>query len=77
MCVSHLSEMIHSISSKTKPNISWMIREVLVMVNVKIFPLPTISRMSDLFIRLSLEMSKQELSIPRIGGHTLQAVNQR
>jgi hypothetical protein len=40
-------------------------------------PLPTISKMSDLFIHLSLDMQKQELSFPSIGEHTLQAVNDR
>jgi hypothetical protein len=41
------------------------------------FPLPTISRMSNLSIPLSLDIPKQELSIPRIGEHTLQVVNDR
>jgi hypothetical protein len=75
--VLHLSERIHSIGGKTKPNIPWIIGEVLLMVKVEMFPLPTISRMPDLSIRLSLDMPKQELSIPRIGEHTLQAVNHR
>jgi hypothetical protein len=39
------------------------------------FPLPTISRMSDLFVPLSLDMTKQELSFPSIREHTLQTVN--
>jgi hypothetical protein len=77
MCVPHLSEMIHSISAKTKHNIPWIIREVLLMAKVKMFPLPTISRMSDLSIPLLLDMPKQESSISRIGEHTLQAVNDR
>jgi hypothetical protein len=75
--VPHLSKMVHSISVKTKPNISWIIREVLLMVKVEIFPLPTISRMSDLSIHLSMDMPKQELNIPRIGEHMLQVVNDR
>jgi hypothetical protein len=41
------------------------------------FPLPTIRRMSDLSIRLLPHMPKQELSIPRIGDRTLQAVDHR
>jgi hypothetical protein len=64
--VPHLSERIHSIGANTKTNIPWIIREVLLMAQVKMFPLPTISRMSDISIPLSLDMPKQELSIPRI-----------
>jgi hypothetical protein len=41
------------------------------------FPLPTISRMSNLSIPLSLDMPKQELSFPRIREHTLHTVNDR
>jgi hypothetical protein len=41
------------------------------------FPVPTISRILDLSIPLSLDMPKQELSFPSIGEHTLQAVNDR
>jgi hypothetical protein len=77
MWVPHLCERIHSIDAKTKTNISWIIREVLLMIKVKMFPLPTISRMLDLSIRLSLDMPKQKLSIARIGEHTLQVVNDR
>jgi hypothetical protein len=33
--VSHLIETIHSISDKTKHNIPWIIREILLMVKVK------------------------------------------
>jgi hypothetical protein len=69
--------MIHFIGAKTKLNIPWINREVLLMVKVEIFSLSTISRMSNLSICLSLDMSKQELSIHRIGEHTLQAVNDR
>jgi hypothetical protein len=75
--VSHLSKRIHSIGAKTKPKISWIIREVLLMVKVEMFSLPTISRMPDLSICISLDMPKQELRIPRIGEHTLQVVNHR
>jgi hypothetical protein len=46
MWIPHLSERIHSIGVKTKSNIPWIVRKVL-MTKVKIFPLPTISRMSD------------------------------
>jgi hypothetical protein len=75
--VPHLSERIHSIGVKTKSNISWIIRKALLMAEVEMFPLPTISRMSDLSIPLPLDMPKQELSIPRIREHTLQMVNDR
>jgi hypothetical protein len=75
--VSHLSEGIHSIGTKTEPNIPLIIREFLLMVKVEMFSLPTISRMPDLSIHLSIDMPKQELSIPRIGEHALQAVNHK
>jgi hypothetical protein len=68
MWVCHLSERIHSIDAKTKSNIPWIIREVLLMTKVK---------MSDHTIPLSLDMPKQELNIPRIGEHMLQAINDR
>jgi hypothetical protein len=74
MWVTHLSERIHSIDAMTKYNIPWIVRKVLLMAKVKMFPLPTISRMSDLFISLSLDMPKQELSVPNIREHTLQTV---
>jgi hypothetical protein len=77
MWVPHLSETSHSIGAKTKSNIPWVIREVLLMAKVKMFPLPTINRMLDLSIPLSLDMPKHELSFPGIGEHTLQAVNDR
>jgi hypothetical protein len=41
------------------------------------FPLPTISRMSNLSIPVSLDMPKQELSFPSNGEHTLQVVNDK
>jgi hypothetical protein len=75
--VPHLSEIIHSTGAKTKSNIPWIIREVLLMAKVKMFPLPTIRRMSDLSIPLLLGMSKQQLSFPSIGEHMLQVVNDR
>jgi hypothetical protein len=75
MWVPHLSEMIHSIGAKTKSNIPWVVREVLLMAKVEMFPLPTINRMLDLSIPLLLDMPKHELSFPSIGEHTLQAVN--
>jgi hypothetical protein len=47
------------------------------MAKVKIFPLSTTRKMSDLSIPLSLDMPKKELSISRIGEHMLHAVNDR
>jgi hypothetical protein len=47
------------------------------MAKVEIFPLPTISKMEDLSIPLSLDTPKQELSFPSIREHTLQTVNDR
>jgi hypothetical protein len=73
----HLSERIHSVGAKTKSNIPCIVRKVLLMAKVKMFPLPTISRMSDLSIPLLLDMPKQELSFPSIREHTLQMVNDR
>jgi hypothetical protein len=55
----------------------WIIRKVVLIAKFEMFPLPTISRMSDLFIPLLLDMPKQELSIPRIGEHMLQEVNDK
>jgi hypothetical protein len=75
--VPHLLKRIHSIGAKTTPNIPWIIREVLLMVKVKMFPLPTICRMFDLSICLLLDMPKQELSIHRMGEHMFQMVNHR
>jgi hypothetical protein len=74
--VPHLSKRIHSISAKTKSNIPWIARKVLTAM-VKNFPLHTISRMTDLSIPLSLDMTKKEFSFPRIREHTLQTVNDR
>jgi hypothetical protein len=75
--VPHLSKMIHSIGAKIKFNIPWIARKVLLMDKVKMFPLPTISRISDLSIPLSLDMPKQEMSFPSIREHTLQVINDR
>jgi hypothetical protein len=72
---SSLCEWIHSIGAKTKSNIPWIIREVLLMAKVKMFPLPTISRMTDHSIPLSLDMLKHELSFHSIGEYTFQTVN--
>jgi hypothetical protein len=47
------------------------------MAKVEMFPLPIISRMSNLSIPLSLDMPKQELSSSSIGEHMLQVVNDR
>jgi hypothetical protein len=77
MWVPHLSKRIHSISAKTKSNIHWIVRKVLLIAKVKMFSLPTISRMSDLSIPLLLDMPKQELSFPRIREYTLQIVNDK
>jgi hypothetical protein len=47
------------ILSVLRPNlIPWIIRKVLLKAKVKMFPLPTISKMSDLFSPLSLDMPK-------------------
>jgi hypothetical protein len=73
--VPHLFKRIHSIGAKTKYNIPWIVREILLMAKVEMFPLPTISRMLDLSIPLLLDMPKQELNFPSIGEHTLQVVN--
>jgi hypothetical protein len=77
MSVPHLSERIHSVGGKTKSNIPWIIRKVLLMAKVEIFPLPTISRMLDLSIPLLLDMTKQGLNFPSIREHTLGTVNDR
>jgi hypothetical protein len=73
--VPYLSEWIHSIGGKTKSNITWIIRKVIITAKDEMFPLPTISRMSDLSIPLPLDIPKQELSFPSIREHTLQTVN--
>jgi hypothetical protein len=75
--VPYLSERIHSIGVMTKSNIPWIVRKVLLMVKVEMFSLPTISRMSDISIPLSLDMPKQELRFPSIRENTLQMVNDR
>jgi hypothetical protein len=75
--VPHLSKRIYFIGAKTKSNIPWIIRKVLIMAKVEKFPLSTISRISDLSIPLPLDMLKQELSFPSIREHTLQTVNDR
>jgi hypothetical protein len=77
MWVPHLSEWIHSIRAKSKYNISWIIREVLMMSKIKMFPLTMIHRVSNLFIRLVIHLPKQQLSIPWVGEHMLQSVDHR
>jgi hypothetical protein len=77
LCGFLISQRIHSIGAKTKSNIPWIIRKVLIMAKDEMFPLPTISRMSDLSIPLPLDMPKQELNFPSIIEHTLQMVNDR
>jgi hypothetical protein len=75
--VPHLSKRIHSTGAKARYNIPWIIRNVLLMAKVEMFPLPTISRMSDLSIPLPLDMPKQEFSFPSIREHMLQTANDR
>jgi hypothetical protein len=75
--VPYLSKRIHFIGAKTKSNILWIVRKVLLMAKVKMFPLPTISKMSDLSIPLLSDMPKQELSFPSIREHMLQTINDR
>jgi hypothetical protein len=75
--VPDLSKRTHSIGAKTKSNIPSIITEVLQMAKVKMFPLPTISKMLDLSIPLLLDMPKKELSFPSIREHTLEVVNDR
>jgi hypothetical protein len=75
--VSHLSERIHCICTKSKPDIPWVIREVLQMSKVKMFSLPTICRVLNLNIHLALSMPKQQLNIPWVGEHMLQPVDHR
>jgi hypothetical protein len=77
MWVTHLSERIYFNGAKAKSNIPWIIREVLLMTKVKMFPLLAVSRMSHHSIPLSLFVPKQELSFLNIGEHMLQAVNDR
>jgi hypothetical protein len=57
--VSHLSEWTNSTRAKSKPDISWIIREVLLMSNIKLFPLSVIYRVSNLSICLAIQMPKQ------------------
>jgi hypothetical protein len=75
--VHHLFKRIYFIGVKTKYNIPWIIRKVLHMAKVELFPLPTIGRMSDLPIPLSLDIPKQELSFLTIREHMVQTVNDR
>jgi hypothetical protein len=62
--VPHLSEWTHSIYAKSKPDISWIIREILLMTKIKLFPLSAIRRVSNLSICFAIHMPKQQLSIP-------------
>jgi hypothetical protein len=75
--VHHLFKRIYFIGVKTKYNIPWIIRKVLHMAKVELFPLPTIGRMSDLSIPLSLDIPKKELSFLTIREHMVQTVNDR
>jgi hypothetical protein len=56
--VPQLFEWIHSICAKSKPYISWIIREVLMMSKIKMFPLPTIHRVLNLSIHFAIHISK-------------------
>jgi hypothetical protein len=62
--VLHLSKWTHSICAKSKPDISWIIREILLMSKIKFFPLFAMCRVSNLSICLVIHMPKQQLSIP-------------
>jgi hypothetical protein len=62
--VPHLSEWTHSICAKSKPDISLIIREVLLMSKINLFPLAAICRVSNLSICLAIHMPKQQLNIP-------------
>jgi hypothetical protein len=64
MWVPYLSEWTYSICAKSKPDISWIIKEVLLMCEIKLFPLSAIRKVSNLSIRLVINMPKQQLSIP-------------
>jgi hypothetical protein len=68
---------MHMICAKSKPDISWIIREVRLMSKIKLFPLSAIHRVSNLSICLVIHMPKQQLSIPWVSEHMLQAVNHR
>jgi hypothetical protein len=54
-----LSKRIHSIGAKAISNIPWVIRKILLMAKVEMFPLPTMSKTTDLSIPLSLDMPNQ------------------
>jgi hypothetical protein len=73
----HFSEWIHFIRAKSKPDISLIIREVLLMSKIKIFPLSTIHRVSNPSIHLAIHILKQQLSIPWVSEHTLQVTDHR
>jgi hypothetical protein len=75
--VPHLSEWIYSISAMSKLDISWIIREVLLMSKIKIFPLLTIHRVSNFSIRFAIHMPKQQLITPWVGEHMLQAFDHK
>jgi hypothetical protein len=62
--VPRLSKWTYFIRAKSKPNIFWIIREVLLMSKIKLFPLSAIRRVSNLSICLTIHMPKQQLIIP-------------
>jgi hypothetical protein len=64
MWVPHLSEWTHYIHAKSKPDNSWIIREVLLTSKIKLFSLLAIHRVSNLSICIAIHMPKQQLSIP-------------
>jgi hypothetical protein len=57
--VPRLSKWIHSIHAKSKPDISWIMRDILLMIKIKLFSLFAIRRVSNLSIRLVIHMPKQ------------------
>jgi hypothetical protein len=73
--VPHLFEWTHSIRAKSKPDISWIIRNVLRMSKIKLFPLSAIHKVLNLSICLEIHMPKQQLSIAWVLQHMLQAVD--
>jgi hypothetical protein len=61
---SYLSEWTHSTCAKFNPDISRIIREVLLMDKIKLFLLSVIHRVLNLSIYLVIHMPKQQLNIP-------------
>jgi hypothetical protein len=61
--IPRLSEWSHFICAKSKPDISWIIREVFLMSKIKLFPLSAICMVLNLSIYLVIHMPKQQLNI--------------